>query len=66
VRLRDIRPEDRTLGDERGLLIQNTSRTRDDDADLIGTLKTQGRVIQLRGFIVTTEAGAQVIRLVAS
>lgn len=60
----DVRPED-GLRNGLGYLTPNRGRIRDSDPDLVGTLRVDGRVIRVRGWIVEAEAGAG-IRLAAA
>lgn len=47
----DIRPEDR-LAEGAGRLVRNRHRTKATDPDLTGAVRIDGRLVQLRGWVI--------------
>ena len=59
TRYLDIRPE-ADLQEGRGKLVKNRHRTLPDDPHLVGSMRLDGRIVQLRGWVIELESSAHI------
>lgn len=55
----DVRPEDR-LQESAGRLVKNRHKLRDDDPDLVGSIRIDGRILPVRAWVVELEQTAHI------